>query len=149
MNQTHFSWTRRTLGLRAAARIWVAGLALGALLGASSQADMYRPKLRPGGIDVRPVLVGPPILNGSNVTLNFEGMEAPYEVQMSPDFQTWTSNAATTTLKWPNYSGRVTVTKVPPGTNQFFRMNMLKNPFVGAGKCNGCHGEKVAEWSGT
>lgn len=164
MNATHLSMTRRLASRRAAAALLAVTFALGAILAASAQ-DMFRPVLSPGGINVKSnTIISIGSVVGSNVTLNIQGLEAPYDVQISSDFTNW-SHAAYLSLKWPNFSGGVTASNVPP--SGFFRACMLgmtnhasryasygdyagvSNVWVGAQNCNGCHGDKVTAWQGT
>ena len=135
-------------------------LALGLLLAVSVQADMYRPVATPGGIRVQPVQ-GTPVVTGSNATIPFTGLEAPYLILVSSDNTNW-NNAGVTSLQYPNFSGSATATNV--SSPAYFRMMMLgstnwvgkwslgtlatnslatNSAFVGVGNCVGCHADKI------
>jgi PKD repeat protein/nitrate reductase cytochrome c-type subunit len=132
------------------------------MLALPARAEMYQPTATAGGIQVQPVIDGPPVINGTNATMNFHGLQAPYMIQAS-DGTNW-SNAGVTSLRHPNFSGTAFATNVPLGSAQLRLMMLgstnwagkwnpgalaISNVFVGANKCNGCHGDKVTEWSGT
>jgi hypothetical protein len=145
MNLSYFTTTDRRATAAAAATTLTGIMFLGAMLPAHAQlTDTYRPQPAPGGIDSHPVItsITP---SGSNVILSFKGLEAPYNTQVAPIGTTnWTSNA-TTTLKWPNFSGSVTATNVS-GPGSQFRMNMLGQTFIGATRCYGCHDDEISQW---
>jgi PKD repeat protein len=133
------------------------------MLTASARADTYHATATPGGVQVSPVIDGTPVIVGSNATVNYHGLQAPYVIQVSSNNVDW-KNVGMTSLKHPNFSGSGLATNVPSGAG-FFRLMMLgstnwvgkwntgvlttNSVFAGAGKCVGCHGSKVAEWSGT
>ncbi|MEY4388016.1 MAG: hypothetical protein RLY20_3299 [Verrucomicrobiota bacterium] len=143
--------------------VLAATLALGASLALPTRADNLNPPTTTGGIRVSPVIVGTPVVNGSNATIQIEGLQAPYMIQVSSNGVDW-MNGGVTSLKHPNFSGACTATNVPSGT-ALFRLMMLgatnwagkynsgalgiSNVFVGSTKCIGCHSDKVSEWSGT
>jgi PKD repeat protein len=168
MNTKYNGMTRRIGGPRAAAKALAAVFALGGLLAVSVQAEeMFRPVRAPGGINVQSntIITSTTPTNG-NIKLTFQGLQAPYQAQISPvgSAGPWT-NVAYTSVQYPANDGSVTVSN-PPGNSQF-RMCMvgltnyggrhvnptnlvnINNIFVGAARCNGCHGDKVAEWSET
>jgi hypothetical protein len=141
---------RRGPGLRTA-KGWTAAFALGAALAGLAHADMYRPAPALGGIDSRPYLDSP-VVKGSNVTLHFHGLQAPYEVQSVPlsllgaspvPWQTFTTAA----LMWPDQERSITISNVPGPT--FFRLRMPGRTYVGPIYCNACHDEKVSSWMKT
>jgi PKD repeat protein len=152
----------RAIGSRATLPSLAATVALGALLALPAAADNLHPPTGRGGVQVSPVITSL-TTNGSSVTVGFDGLQAPYVVQVSSNTVDW-NNAAMAALQHPNFSGSCTFTGAPAGA-AFFRVMMLgstnwagkwnpgslaiSNVFVGAAKCNGCHGDKVTEWLGT
>ena len=107
MKPTHLSTTRRIVSLGAVAKTWAIALALGAILAIPAQSDMLRPVLSPGGINVRSnTIINTISVSGSNVTLGVQGLEAPYDVQVSSDLINW-AHAGYTSIKWPNYTSRI------------------------------------------
>lgn len=171
MNVQQLNPIRRVTRLGAGARTLAVTFALGALLAVPGRAAMFRPVLSQGGINIQSNTtisitgVATNQTGGTNATLNVRGLQAPYDVQMAPIGTTNWSHGAYTSLKAPNHAGTVTVSNTP-GNSQF-RLLMLgltnyggryvdytnfagiSNVWVGANKCNGCHGDKVAEWGGT
>ena len=164
MNLTHLDKMNRIVSLRAAAKTWAFALAAGAMLSASAPAEEFHPAATAGGIQVKPVQ-GTPVVNTNNATatIPFTGLEAPYLIQSSTNLTDWV-DAGMTSVRSPKFSGSALATNVPPsGAN--FRLMMLgstnwvgkwntgalstNSVFVGAGKCVGCHSDKIPEWSET
>ena len=131
-----------------AARGLLFTLALGGALATSSYADMFQPKATPGGIDSRPVITSVR-KNGASVTVNFHGLQAPYQLQVRPGLESgnW-SNAAASSLTWPAYDAAMTLNNLA-GTKNFFRLSMTGNGFMGYSRCYGCHDDKINGWLGT
>jgi hypothetical protein len=149
----------RTSGLKATLTILAATCVLGAVLANSTRAEMYRPDVSiPGGIQVRPTNWF--TISTSNAVLNYEGLESPYAIQLTTDGGLTWSNVGLANITYPNTSGSTVITApglyrlmMLGGTNWVGKYNpgalAVSNVFVGATKCNGCHGEKVTEWMGT
>ena len=107
---------------------------------------MYRPQPSPGGIDSRPVITSLSV-QGSNATLRFQGLQAPYQVQVTPQLGSpapWTT-VTSASLQWPAYAGSATVNNVPQPAG-FFRLQTSGHSFVGASECYACHNDKVYDW---
>jgi hypothetical protein len=151
----------RTNGRQATITTMAATLALGALLAVPVLAEEFQQAPAPGGIQIQPTITA----SGSNgtATVTVNGLQAPYAVEMAPIGTTNYAPVGATSIKYPNYHGSLVVTGLTG--NVQFRAAMLgstnwvgkwntsslavSNAFVGAQKCNGCHSDKVAEWSGT
>jgi hypothetical protein len=138
---------------------------LGLVAAGGARADMYHPPATPGGLQAGPVIETVVPSGSNNAVLTFHGLQAPYRILVSPslDFSN-PSVAGSASLKYPNFTGTAVATNVPAGM-AYFRLMMLgatnwvgqwnagalsdSNVFVGASKCNGCHGNRVNEWLDT
>ncbi len=118
MNQKPNNSMCRTPGPKATLTTLAATLTLGAALALPSLADNLNPPTTTGGILVSPVIVGTPVVSGSNATLQIEGLQAPYMIQVSSNGVDW-MNGGVTSLKHPSFSGTCTATNVPGGTALF------------------------------
>lgn len=113
-----------------------------------ARADMYRPQATPGGIDARPSInsLSP---SGSNLVITLQGLQAPYQVQMRPGLSSsaWitVTNAA---VAWPSNQAAVTLRNIA-GNQNFFRLCMAGNRFMGVDECDACHDDKVSVWQTT
>jgi hypothetical protein len=159
MNLKPLNSTCRTLRPKATLTILAAAFALGAALAGSARAEQFTPDPTvPGGIQVRPTNWF--TITSNSPTLNYQGLQAPYMVQVTTNGGASWDNAGITYLKHPNFSGSTTLTNpglyrlmLLGGTNWVGKWNpgalAVSNVFVGSGKCNGCHGDTVTAWSGT
>lgn len=144
--------------------ILAAAAVLGAALTLTARAvDMYLPPATVGGLQIQPVINSTTPSGSNNAVLNITGLQAPYKILVSSNLTDWTV-AGVTSLKAPYHTATVLATNVPAGT-AYYNLMLLgssnwvgkwnagalsaSNAFVGVAKCNGCHGDKVAEWSGT
>jgi PKD repeat protein len=146
MNPTNNSKTRRAFNPRAAATGLLASVVLGAMLGTSSHADMYRAATNaPGGVPAQSTITSvTPV--GTNAIVCWYGMQGWYSVEASViGSNDWTSVARTAA------SAHAWCQTVYPGSNSLgyeFRLNQ-NNAYVGSGGCAGCHGDKYNKWVGT
>jgi hypothetical protein len=146
MNPTNNSKTRRAFNPRAAATGLLASVVLGAMLGTSSHADMYRAATNaPGGVPAQSTITSvTPV--GTNAIVCWYGMQGWYSVEASViGSNDWTSVARTAA------SAHAWCQTVYPGSNSLgyeFRLNQ-NNAYVGSGGCAGCHGDKHVKWMKT
>jgi hypothetical protein len=145
MNQTHLSIISGPFGLRAATKSALASVLAGAVLAMSAYADMFQPKVTPGGIDPHPWITSI-TRNGTNTTLNWYGLAGSYNILMTPSLSPthWT-NVATALAS--TYANSLTMANLA-GSQNFFRLNPVNN-YVGSGTCGRCHPDTRAEWQQT
>lgn len=143
MNLTHLTnavAARPRTGARLAACVL-----LGALLGATAQADMYSNAPFAGGIDSRPVITSV-TQQDTNVVLTWYGPQGTYFIESTPSGgpTNWTRIATNIAS---DFAWGITLTNMQ-GSANFFRV-INYNGFMGSGACAGCHGDKFDEWMTT
>ena len=145
MKQTHFFLTRGPSGLHGATRPSLAFLLAAVALTTSARADMYQPRVTPGGISPQPWITSI-AQKGTNTTLNWYGLEGGYNVLMSPTIcpAQWTNVAGPLATTYANTLTMAT----PSGGQNFFVLNPV-NSYVGSGACGRCHPDTHATWQQT
>ena len=145
MNRTHHSIIRQPLGLRRSAKSVLASVLAGTVLAMSAHADMFQPRVTPGGIAPQPWITSF-TQKGTNTTLNWYGLEGSYNILLTPSLApvSWTNVA---TVLASTYANGLTMANLP-GSQNFFRLNPL-NSYVGSGTCGSCHPDTRAAWKQT
>ncbi len=151
MNLTHLLTLCRGATLAACA-------VLGAILGTAAHADMYfNPNWPtdvqawetnappPGGLNSAPVITSM-VQQDTNVVLSWYGPQGTYFIESTPvgGPTNWTRVATNIAS---DFAWSITLTNVQ-GSANFFRV-INYNGFMGTGACQGCHGDKFAEYSET
>jgi hypothetical protein len=115
------------------------------VLAVSAQADMFQPRVTPGGIDPHPWITGL-TKQGTNTILSWYGLAGSYNIQMSPSVAhtSWT-NVANPLAS--TYANSLTMANLP-GSQNYFRLNPINN-YVGSGTCGSCHPDSRAAWQQT
>ena len=143
MNPTSPLKLRRIVRPGAAAIGLAAALVL-ALLGATAQADMYRPGTNaPGGVPAQATITSQ-TTQGTNTTLCWYGMQGWYSVERQTNGSPWTSVGR---VAASDHAWSLTVDN-GGSPSAFFRLNQ-NNAYAGSGGCAGCHGDKFDQWGGT
>jgi len=132
-------------GLPPARRGILALLLAGVIQAIPARADMYQPRVTPGGISPQPWITSL-VHQGTNTTLNWYGLEGSYNVLASPGLfpAQWTNLAGPLATTYAN----TTVLNGLTGSQNFFRLSPVNN-YVGAGTCNRCHPDVYEPWQQT
>ena len=103
MNRTHHSIIRQPLGLRRSAKSVLASVLAGAVLAMSAHADMFQPRVTPGGIAPQPWITSF-TQKGTNTTLNWYGLEGSYNILLTPSLApaSWTNVATVLASTYAN-----------------------------------------------
>ena len=131
--------------MRRALAVLTAGLALGGIVGSASaqQPPMYRMPLGSGGGVPAAAILNTPVVNGTNVTLSWYGLDGWYTIQgESSALGPWTSLA---TVPATSYAFQTTLSA---GTNTMFQLSQA-NSFAGSSACGGCHGSQYNPYLAT
>jgi len=147
MNPTSLFNLRRIVKPSASATGLMTGVILGALLGTSAHADMYRPGTNaPGGVPAQSKITSVTPA-GTNSTVCWYGMQGWYTVEATTNTLTgpWIPVGRTAAS---DFSWCVTVPNPDPTNSYQFRLNQT-NGYAGAGACGGCHGDKYSPYLGT
>jgi len=146
MNPTYPSNLRRIA--RPAAAGPVAAVILGALLGASAHAQMYRPPSNlPGGVPAAATITSYS-QTSSNATFCWYGMQGLYQVEASTNAVLGPWAPAGGVAVASDFAWCQTVPNPDPTNAYFFRLNQ-SNYYGSANSCGGCHSSKYSEWSFT
>jgi hypothetical protein len=126
MNQAHFIITHGPSRLRGAISDILAFLIASALLPNSAPADMYQPKVTPGGISPQPWITSFSH-RGTNTTLSWYGLAGGYNILMTPTLcpPQWTNVASPLAT---TYLNSLTMANLP-GSQNFFESHQQLRRF--------------------
>ncbi|MGA2247592.1 MAG: multiheme c-type cytochrome [Verrucomicrobiota bacterium] len=141
--------------MRRALAVLTAGLAIGGIVGSASgqQPPMYRMSLSAdggigsgGGVPAQ-ALQSLPVVNGTNVTLNWYGLEGWYTIQGATSVAGPWNNL--TSVEASGYSWQATL-PYPDTTNGYSLFQLSQaNSFAGSSACGGCHGAQYIPFTTT
>jgi hypothetical protein len=119
-----------------------------ALAAPELRADMYQPRATPGGIDPHPSIKAF-ARSGSNVVITLSGAQAAYQVQRLGAFGSgsW-ATISNTSIRYPSNETTLTFRNIG-GSQNFYRLCMASNIYMGASECFTCHADKVNAWRNT